>query len=64
MEWYWIVLIIFGLLMILVTYSCCVVSSRSNRRDEELEFSHKLDVLLSNLEKSAVDTIIQNVSEK
>lgn len=67
-----IILVTIGVLIIIFIlislWSCCVMSGRSSRRDEELELQNEIEVSfdndnLSHLEKSAVNTILENVNE-
>ena len=67
MEWLKLAFVIgigvFVLLYILVLWSCCVMSGRSNKRDEELELQHKTSDL-SDLEKETVNIIVSNLTNK
>jgi hypothetical protein len=50
-------LFIIGLFIVLLLWSCCVVSSHSSRKDDELEFQHRTDDL-STLEKMGLEECI------
>lgn len=69
MSGFWIGLIIFIILMVIIVYSCCVVSGRSDDKDQEiyLKFMHNNEnksnesTILSDLEKQSVDEIVSKL---
>lgn len=53
--------VIFVSLILLVVFSCCAISSRCSRREEN-ELSHRISDL-SDLEKETVENIVSGLSK-